>query len=264
MPADEPRVALPGAGWRSMFVSHRGAVRTTNEDSFLEAPDLGLWAIADGMGGHEAGQVASATIVHALERVPELSSGEGTEACVRERIAAANDRLLALSDEVFGGRTIGSTVALLILRPDGATCLWAGDSRIYRMRDGRLQRLTRDHSRTEELIEQGVIEPAEAEGHPQVNVITRAVGAMSDVDLDRRCEPIEAGDRFLLCTDGLYRTVSDDEMAGILARCDYKEAATELLALSLSREPADNVTLGVVQSSADITQIAGPRRRESV
>ena len=168
MPADKPRVAAPSAGWRSMFVSHRGAVRTTNEDSFLEAPDLGLWVIADGMGGHEAGQVASATIVHALEAMPKLSSGEDTEACVRERIAAANDRLLALSEEIFGGRTIGSTVALLILRPDGATCLWAGDSRIYRLRQGRLQRLTRDHSRTEELIAQGVIAPTQAEGHPLV------------------------------------------------------------------------------------------------
>lgn len=253
MPADEPRVAPSGAGWRSMFVSHRGAVRTANEDSFLEAPDLGLWAIADGMGGHEAGQVASATIVHALELLPKLASGEGTEACVRERMAAANDRLQELSREAFGGRTIGSTVALLILRPEGATCLWAGDSRIYRLRDGRLQRLTRDHSRTEELIAQGVIEPEEAADHPAVNVITRAVGAMSDLDLERRSEPVEAADRFLLCTDGFYRTVSDDEIAGILGRSDYKQAAKELLALSLSREPADNVTLGVIQGNADIT-----------
>lgn len=240
------------AGWRSTFVTHRGAVRAANEDSFLEAPDLGLWAIADGMGGHEGGQMASATVVHALDKMPPVPSPEAAEASVRELVARANERLQVLSRQAFGGRTIGSTVAVLILRPGGASCLclWAGDSRIYRLRRGRLERLTRDHNRTEELIEEGVIEPAEADSHPLVNVITRAVGAMADVDLDRRSEPLEAGDRFLLCTDGLYRSVTEEEMEGILIRCDCQSAAEELLALSLSRQPTDNVTLGVVQGAA--------------
>ena len=254
MSADEARVTLPATSWRSMFVSHRGAVRATNEDFFLEAPDLGLWVIADGMGGHEGGQMASATIVHVLEQVPQLSSPKGTEACVRERVAAANDRLQELSREAFGGRTIGSTIAVLILRPECACCLWAGDSRIYRLRRGALERLTRDHSRTEELIAQGAIAPEQAETHSQANVITRAVGAASDLDLDSRIEPLEIGDTFLLCSDGLYRSVADAEMADILGRREYHEAAEALLALSLSRQPTDNVTLGVVQSeNADIT-----------
>lgn len=247
-------MTLP-AGWCSTFVSHRGAVRAENEDSFLEAPDLGLWAIADGMGGHEAGQMASATVVHALDKMPPTASPAAAEASVRELIDRANERLQALSQQAFGGRIIGSTVAVLILRHDGASCLclWAGDSRIYRLRHGRLQRLTRDHNRTEELIAEGVIQPAEADSHPLVNVITRAVGARVDVDLDRRTESLEASDRFLLCTDGLYRTVTEDEMAGVLTRSDCQDAANELLALSLSRDPTDNVTLGVVQSQVAVT-----------
>ena len=167
MPVHEARVTLL-AGWRSTFVTHRGAVRTANEDSFLEAPDLGLWAIADGMGGHEGGQVASATVVHTLDKMPPVPSPEAAEASVRELVARANERLLVLSRQVFGGRTIGSTVAVLILRPGGASCicLWAGDSRIYRLRRGHLERLTRDHNRTEELIAEGMIEPAEADSPP--------------------------------------------------------------------------------------------------
>lgn len=262
MPADKTDVPLRATGWRSVFVSHRGALRNTNEDSFLEAPDLGLWAIADGMGGHEAGQMASAMIVHALEQVPPLSSGEGTEACVRERVEAANDRLQVLSREVFGGRTIGSTIAVLILRPEWVCCLWAGDSRIYRLRGGTLQRLTRDHSRTEDLIAQGVIAPEQAESHPQANVITRAVGATSNLVLDSRIEPLDAADRFLLCTDGLYRSVAEHEMASVLTRADW-DAANELLALSLSREPTDNVTLGIVQSDLDVTQSPNRHALES-
>ncbi len=229
-----------------MFLSHPGAVRTANEDSFLEAPDLGLWVIADGMGGHEAGRMASATVIHMLEGVLAAPSAEAVEASVRERIAQANERLQALSRDTYGGRTIGSTVAVLILRPETASCLWAGDSRIYRLRGGRLERLTRDHSRTEELIAQGRLEPTRAEGHPLSNVITRAVGAQADLIVERRIEPLRIADRFLLCSDGLYRTVTDDELADILPSGDCRDAAQELMAVSLSREPADNVTLGVI------------------
>jgi serine/threonine protein phosphatase Stp1 len=239
-------VTLSVTRWRSMFLSHRGAIRTANEDSFLEAPDAGLWAIADGMGGHQAGQVASAMIVHMLEGVLAVSSADAAEISVRERIARVNERLQALSRETYGGRTIGSTVAVLILRPDSACCLWAGDSRIYRLRGGWLERLTRDHSRTEELIAQGRLEPEQAEGHPLSNVITRAVGAQADLIIERRVEPLQASDRFLLCSDGLYRTVSDDELANILPSGDCRDAAEALMALSLSREPADNVTVGVI------------------
>ena len=236
----------PEPSWRSMFLSHRGAVRTANEDSFLEAPDLGLWVIADGMGGHEAGRMASATVIHMLEGVLAAPSAEAVEASVRERIAQANERLQALSRDTYGGRTIGSTVAVLILRPGTASCLWAGDSRIYRLRGGRLERLTRDHSRTEELIAQGRLEPARAERHPLSNVITRAVGAQADLVVERRIEPLRISDRFLLCSDGLYRTVTDDELADILPSGDCGDAARELMAVSLIREPADNVTLGVI------------------
>ena len=191
--------------------------------------------------------MASATVIHMLEGVPAAPSAEAVEASVRERIAQANERLQALSRDTYGGRTIGSTVAVLILRPETASCLWAGDSRIYRLRGGRLERLTRDHSRTEELIAQGRLEPARAESHPLSNVITRAVGAQAELTVERRIEPLQKSDRFLLCSDGLYRTLTDDELAVILPSGDCRHAAEELMAVSLSREPADNVTLGVIE-----------------
>jgi len=242
--------------WESVFVSDRGAVRQVNEDSYLDAPDLGLWVIADGMGGHEAGQLASATVVHTLEGISSADSVEAMEASVRRSISQANRQLHEVSRNLYASKPVGSTVAILILRPGRACCLWAGDSRIYRLRNGRLERLTRDHSRTEELIEQGIITRAEAEEHPLANVITRAIGAAAHVVLDRQIEPVVPADTFLLCSDGLYRTVSEDEMEEKLGQSDCRQAAEELLALSLSRKPADNVTLGVVHTGGDDTIIA--------
>jgi serine/threonine protein phosphatase PrpC len=165
-----------------------------------------------------------------------------------------NQSLREIARERYAGRIIGSTVAVLIAHDAAATCLWAGDSRIYLHRSGRLQRLTRDHSKVEEMVAEGLLQPAEAEGHRLANVITRAVGAAEELDLDARTEPARIGDRFLLCSDGLTRTMSDDELAGLLTGGSARTATDRILTLCLQRRPTDNVTIGVVDvlDAADV------------
>lgn len=234
----------------SHFVSHRGSVRSLNEDAYLEAPDLGLWAVADGMGGHEAGDLASRLVIDALDVVQPASSPADMIAQVQEKVAAANRRIRLLSEQRLQGRLTGSTVAVLVLCGDTAVCLWAGDSRIYRYRGGALTRLTRDHSRTEELIAMGLLRANEGADPSEANVITRAVGTEEHVELETRVEPRAAEDMFLLCSDGLNKVVQDDEIGATLSATRIG-AAARLVELALSRAARDNVTVGVVACMDD-------------
>lgn len=233
--------------WHSAFVSHQGAVRAVNEDAFFDAPDIGVWAVADGMGGHEAGQLASSLIVDALDTIPQIESAEQRVTAVRGRLNGVNQRLREIAQERYAGRIIGSTVAILLADDDEATCLWAGDSRVYLLRQGQLRRLTRDHSKVEEMIAEGLLQPSEAEGHRLANVITRAVGAQPELLLETRVEKARVGDRFLICSDGLTKTISDEELAGLLGNGSSESAAERILTLCLQRRPTDNVTLGVIR-----------------
>jgi serine/threonine protein phosphatase PrpC len=235
--------------WRSAFLSDTGPVRKVNEDSFFEAPDLGLWAVADGMGGHEAGQLASRLIVESLDAIPPASSPESFVRSVRDQLAQVNRRLRQISLDQYGGRVIGSTVAILLRFDRASMCLWAGDSRIYRRRNGLLEQLTRDHSRVEEMIDQGLLERSEAEGHRLANVITRAVGAQDTLVLDLREDEALEGDVYMLCSDGLTKVIGEPEIGRILAGDDCERMAEQLLALALERGTNDNVTVGIVQIS---------------
>lgn len=232
----------------SHFVSHRGTVRSLNEDAYLEAPDLGLWAVADGMGGHEAGNLASRLVIDALDAAQPASSPETMIAQVQEQMAAANRHIRSLSEHRLQGRLTGSTVAVLILSGETAVCLWAGDSRVYRYRDGALTRLTRDHSRTEEMIALGLLTTDDEADPRYANIITRAVGTEEHLELDSRVERVAGGDLFLLCSDGLNKVVSDDEIGTMIAS-GWSTAATGLVDLALKRAATDNVTVGVVACS---------------
>jgi len=140
----------------------------------------------------------------------------------------------------------GSTLVALLCHDEHYACVWAGDSRAYRWRAGQLSRLTRDHSIVQELIDGGDLSEAERTGHPHAHVITRAVGAAAELNLDQAFAPLEVGDVFLLCSDGLTGCVLDDEIAAHLAGGDADSAAEALLSLALSRSPSDNVSLVVV------------------
>lgn len=234
--------------FRSWASTHPGTRRGHNEDAYVSRPDLGLWAVADGAGGHEDGALASGRIAEALDSIdPELSAGEILGA-VRARVAAVH---LGLVDEAARrgpNVTIASTLVVLILRGGHFACLWAGDSRAYRLRDGVLQRITRDHSLVQELVDAGEIAAEEAEGHPRANVVTRAVGAGAEaVALEKTTDLLAPGDRFLLCSDGLTKSVPETEIAALLGLED--EVTRGMIAAALAREASDNVTAVGVEVS---------------
>jgi protein phosphatase len=232
--------------------THHGKVRRVNEDACLELPDRGLWVVADGMGGHRAGDVASRMIVEELNDVGAHRYLAEFVDEVEERIQSVNLRLAEMVAAAREDTTIGSTVAVLLSFRHQAACLWAGDSRVYRYRNRELRQLTRDHSEVEELIADGRLSRAESRNYGGSNVITRAVGGFGDGEsVEVRISDLRDGDRFLLCTDGLYKEVDETEMAEVLAEGDVYSACAQLLELALERGARDNVTVVLVDFRND-------------
>lgn len=237
--------------FRSYAVSHPGAVRSHNEDNYVDRADIGLWAVADGAGGHEAGEVASQKIADSLNLIPPGLSASELLAQVRLRISATHQWLRSEAARRGPRATIASTLVVLLARDGHFACLWAGDSRIYLLRGGQLSQVTRDHSLVQELVDAGAITAAEAEGHPRANVITRAVGAECDtLELEKVSGRLIAGDRFLLCSDGLNKTLPDNELAVVLGANDATSPAQGLVDTALARRATDNVTAVTVEVTA--------------
>jgi serine/threonine-protein phosphatase Stp1 len=233
---------LAAGRFKSCAATHRGSVRAHNEDAYLNRPDLGLWAVADGAGGHLAGDVAARTVIEALDTIPADLTGTEALAQVRLRLVGAHTALREDAESRGPGSIVATTVVALVARNDHFACLWAGDSRAYLLREGTLLQITRDHSLVQELLDAGAITEAEAEDHPRANIITRAVGAEDDgLELDKVTGELRVGDRFMLCSDGLTKTLSDAEIAAVLASGE-EEAAERLLLAALAHHAADNVT----------------------
>lgn len=229
--------------------THIGCRRKANEDAMLVRPDLGLWAIADGMGGHEAGDVASALVVEKLGAVdidPRLAV---RAASARAAIEDANRQLWNMTT-AGKPRTIGSTVVAITADDTGFTCLWAGDSRAYRAHDGVLRQLTRDHSLVQQLVDAGDLDPLAAAEHPNANIITRAVGAAPKLELDSVEGVLRAGDAFLLASDGFTRLISEAEMLSALGTSDLEATADRLVETCLARKAPDNLTFVMLRISA--------------
>ncbi len=233
------RLAAHGAG-----LSHRGRVRRLNEDAILLDPSGALWVVADGMGGHGHGDLAADLVIEAFAGLPHAGPGrtllaqgfDAADAAVRRRAAAD------------GLGAIGATVVAALVDGRRATLGWAGDSRGYRLRDGRLERLTRDHSLVQELVDGGELTEAEAEHHPQGHVVTRAVGAGDRADPSFAEADLAPGDVLLLCSDGLTRCVPEPGIAGILAAAPEPEAACRgLVEAALAAGAPDNVSAVVVR-----------------
>lgn len=234
--------------WFSAQDSNVGMVRKTNEDAILSLPEARLWAVADGMGGYEAGNIASNMIVETLAAInADSSSLQEMIDCVEDSLIDVNRRILNYADDMLAGRTLGSTVISLIIKEHTGACLWAGDSRLYRYRDNQLMQLSRDHSQVEELISQGIISAAEAKNHPNSNVITRAIGTDRNVSIDIDVFTVRPDDTFLLCSDGLYNMLSDDEIAGTIASFPVSEAVATLIQQSLDKGATDNVSVILVR-----------------
>ncbi|MEN9727002.1 MAG: hypothetical protein RL434_1368 [Pseudomonadota bacterium] len=230
--------------WKSASVTHAGKVRTVNEDAVCDRPDAGLWAVADGLGGHSAGDLASQTVIDALQRLKPYAELSVMVEFMEHGLLEANQRLLQISGE--RQQVIGSTVVALAIVDRYAAFLWVGDSRLYRYRGGVLRQMTTDHSQQQRFIEEGVMSREEAQAHPHGHLLTRAVGAHEDLRVDLDVCLLRGGDTFLLCSDGLDKHVSQDEIAVHLARGDAAAGVNSLLELVLSRGASDNVTMCAV------------------
>jgi len=239
--------------YTSAALSDVGRVRSLNEDSFLDRPDIGLWVVADGMGGHDAGDFASGLIVERLDKLQPPSSARSFLNEVKRLLIEVNDELRRRAQALGEDCVIGSTVVAFLIYGRHYACLWAGDSRIYRLHRGRLQRLTRDHSYVQEMIDSGVLTPDEAAEHPQGNVITRAVGAAEELRLDSDYAELMDEDIVMLCSDGLSGAVDDVEICQLLREKLVDECPTALVNLALDKGSTDNVTVVVLKVSEDST-----------
>ena len=228
---------------RSASRSHVGRVRAINEDRVFDDAAAGVWAVVDGMGGHRGGDLAAQTVVDSLRRT--VAQRPVTPASIREALIVANaligerNRRLRLD--------AGATAVSATLAGDALAVAWAGDSRAYRFCDGGLQQLTRDHSLVQQLVDRGLITPAMAEGHPQANVVTRALGVDADLALDEttvRVTPGAAPARFLLCSDGLSRSLRDEDATIDLS---MNALADRLMANALRRDGTDNASLLLIE-----------------
>lgn len=218
-----------------------GCVREHNEDAYGAHPELGLWVVADGMGGVSGGEVASAvavdTIVRAVAQGVELTAA----------IDDAHRAILASAAAGHGSRGMGTTAVVLRLGGRRFELAWVGDSRAYVLEQGQpLRQLTRDHSYVQALLDQGLIDSDQAASHPYRHVITRVLGSPETpgVEADRVAGEVRRGDWLLLCTDGLSGELSDAEIGGLIREADASgQAAQALLAAALERGGHDNVTL---------------------
>jgi protein phosphatase len=226
--------------------THVGNVRQRNEDSYLARPEAGIWAVADGMGGHDSGDLASQTVIAALQSIATPSSAADLLSSCEDGVATANVRLKEISRE-RGGGVIGATLAVLLAFDGYYACVWSGDSRIYVVRGGEIVQLSRDHTEVQELLVGGIITEEEAKTWSGSNVITRAIGVYDEPELEITSGPLQPGDAFIICSDGLNRHVEDYEIRDRVTTKMSQQACDDLVALALERGGSDNVTVVVAR-----------------
>jgi protein phosphatase len=255
------------AGYQAFGYSHRGLVRPGNEDSYLVAPTAGLFIVADGMGGAAAGEVASRMAIEEVHAAFEVAEGTDvtwpgamqalpSPAQGGPRLVAAVERAnvrvhaFAAADQSKAG--MGTTMTAMLVHEGRVQIAHVGDSRLYRLRRGKLELLTEDHSLVNEYVRAGEMSAEEAERSPYKHIISRAVGTDARVKVDRRVLDVLPGDTLLLCTDGLHGVVGDDDIAAtLLAEPDIARAVMKLIEASLDGGAPDNVTAVVVRFSGN-------------
>lgn len=220
-----------------------GPVRSLNEDLALGRPDLGLWAVADGMGGHGGGDVASRLAIDHLDQMAPAAGAAELLATTRQRLAAAHEALRGHSRRLGLGRPIGCTIAVLLLHGGHFCGLWAGDTRIYLWRGGHLHQVTHDHTVVQELVDQGAILAADAARHPARNMVTRALGAIDRLALDSRQGVLHTGDRFLICSDGVHGALEAAALAGLMQADDPAAASVGAALAAGSRDNATAIAV---------------------
>jgi len=219
-----------------------GKKRNLNEDGYIADGDI--FAVADGMGGHRAGEIASTMALDILRSNLAKRTKEPLELRIVEAIKDANKKVHDKAVRDLDIRGMGTTLTVAIPQDGKLYAGHVGDSRLYLLRDGRLTQLTHDHSLVAQMVKSGHLKPEEAEVHPQRSIITRAIGSELNIEVDMIVENIKPKDRFLLCTDGLNAMLSDDEIAGILRDKDrLEDACRELVDWANDRGGKDNITV---------------------
>ncbi|MGH8557486.1 MAG: PP2C family protein-serine/threonine phosphatase [Methylococcales bacterium] len=233
---------------RSGYATHVGNVRDHNEDNYRLEPELGLWIVADGMGGHESGEVASAITVDIIAQ--SIEDGQS----LKESLVSAHEAVRYAAKSDPRKSDMGSTVVVLRIRGNRFEIAWVGDSRVYRLskRNG-FKLLTHDHSYVQMLIDNDLINPEDARNHPMGHVVNQAIGSSPKgvVSVDIIEGSVESGDRFLLCTDGLTNELTDDRIAEVLRQEKHLQTVVEkLIGKALKAGGSDNVTIVVVENAA--------------
>ena len=221
--------------------THRGLVRRTNEDAYLVLPPM--FAVADGLGGLAAGEVASGLAIDVLAAGPQPPEPAALVALLRQ--ASVQIRAAATEDDRLMG--MGTTCTAMVLSNERAEIAHVGDTRAYLLRDGALRLLTQDHSLAQELVRVGRLTASEAAAHVSRNTLTRALGTPGNIDVDRASSELRTGDTLLLCSDGLTGSVPDDRIARSLVGGSPAEVADRLVSLALAAGGPDNVTVIVVR-----------------
>lgn len=234
--------------WTSWATTHTGKVRKINQDTYIHLPDKHLWGVADGMGGCEAGEYASAAITQALTDLVLVKTLGGKIRNIHDALTTVNQELIELAAEIGPNTIIGSTVVLLLAHQQHSICLWSGDSRLYLLRHQKLLQLSRDHNYESKLIDEGYT-PETAKRQPFNQVLTHAIGADIALYLETQLQEIRAGDKFLLCSDGLTKELTDSEIEFILNNYPLEQAMQQLLDQTLAAKARDNVTLVVVEAT---------------
>ena len=232
--------------YRSAARTHVGAVRERNEDAVLDRPEIGLWAVADGAGGHQRGDYASRRIITALSEVASPPSVAWLIDDVKMRLGRVNQELRAKAADIGPRAMICSTVVAVLIADARSCCLWAGDSRCYLLRAGGLRQISHDHSYVQNLVDRGEIVPEAAADHPLANVVTNLLGAEDRLALEERWDRLVPGDILLLCSDGLCRALPDPDIAAILRDHRVEAAADRLIENAVLRRAKDNVSVVVI------------------
>jgi serine/threonine protein phosphatase PrpC len=238
-------------------VTDTGHVRTKNEDSILVNEDENIWIIADGMGGHQAGDFASQTITNNLSLFKQHASLDDSILLLEENILNSNAIIRKKSLKLGRNATIGSTVVCVYVWRNLMFVLWAGDSRLYRYRDARLERLTEDHSYVEELVRMGKIEARDAEEHPAANVVLKAVGIDDHLCIDFEYYELRDGDIYIICSDGLYKDLDETRIGSTIEAhpANMDELSDALLEASLAAGGTDNtsiIAMKIMQKENDV------------
>lgn len=218
-------------------MTHTGHVRTRNEDSILLLDEESTWLVADGMGGHHAGDFASQTITRNMGLFRQQKTLEDSVLLIEENILSSNSIIREKSSKLGRDATIGSTVVCIYIWKNLLFTFWAGDSRLYRYRNNKLERITDDHSYVEELVRMGKIEAKDAELHPAANVVLKAVGIDDELCLDFDYVELQPDDIFVVCSDGLYKDLNEEKLATVV---NHNQHDMALLSQSLMNDSLDS------------------------